>query len=629
MNGKKKDNTQPEKALINEERGYYTPEETLSMPDSPGVYIMKDAGGAVIYVGKAISLKKRVTSYFRGEHDPKTRALVSNIAIIDTIKVGSESEALILEANLIKEYKPRYNVIFKDNKFYPFIRVTVKEDFPRIVFTRENRRDGSRYFGPYTSAGAVRVYIDLIQRLFFLRTCYEMPKKECLNYHIKRCTAPCIGKVSRDDYARQVRDAVSFLSGDVQNLVRELETRMRGYAAQLQFEKAQAVKDKIDAIRLFEESQSVYLPDRINCDFIGVAAKSGKAVFVVTMVRLGRMVGKRSYSATLQMEEEAPDILDKFILDYFSAGDKAARYIIIDTEYSTGLTGLNRWFIEAGYKTEARVPAGAREQGLLRMAHENAALHLSQLLSKIEAGEGLRQLQEVLSLDTLPMRIEGFDIANILGENAVASLVSFAGGKPDKKNYRHLKIKGKDTPDDFAMIAEAVGRRYRRLRDENTEMPDLVLIDGGRGQLNAALGALSELGISLNVASLAKQNEEIYTPYKEEPIVLPRNSEALRILQQVRDETHRFANSFYNKLKSRDMLESVFDHIPGIGEKRKKIIVQNFLNYDIMNHLNEEDLINKGIPRDSAGEVLKKLRALFGERVSDNDRGNTDPKEGT
>lgn len=598
---------------MRENRGYFQPADINKIPETPGVYLMKNQQGTIIYVGKAKNLKKRVSSYFQkkdADRTLKTQLLVENITLIDTISVLNETEALLLEANLIKEYKPRYNVVFKDNKFYPFVKVTVQEAFPRIVFTREQKKDGARYFGPYVSARSVRQYIDVVQRIFKIRTCVEMPKKECLNFHINRCSGPCIMKIVQDEYRKQVNEAMEFLSGNYGELIGNLEKSMQEASRALLFEKAQILKEKIAAVKVFEQSQSVFLESKISADFIGIFTKMSRVVIVVTMIRSGRMIGKRSYSGVLQLEEEMEDVLARFLVEYADHSDKKQDLIIIDEDYRSIIKELNRVYRDKGYAFQAAVPADDKQKALVRMAEENAALHLAQVISKVDTSESLKMLQKILELDTLPMRIEGFDIANILGQNAVASLVSFYAGNPDKKNYRRFKIKSKTTADDFAMIHEAVYRRYKRLKEEESDLPDLVLIDGGRGQLNAALEAISEAGVSLNLISLAKQNEEIYTPYLDDPIVLPKNSPALHVLQRVRDETHRFANDFYNRLKSKSMLDSLFKDIPEIGKKRTKIILQKFLSYDIIKKVRAEDLMKEGIPKETADLVIQKLQNL-------------------
>ncbi len=611
------DNKQPEINIqningnIQKMEGFVQPSEAGTLPDSPGVYLMKDKNGKVIYVGKAKSLKKRVSSYFQSGKELKTYFLVENISLIDYIKVANEPEALILEANLIKEYQPKYNVMFKDNKFYPFIKVTVKDDFPRIVFSREERRDGSKYFGPYTSARSVRQYIDVVQRLFMIRTCFEMPGKACLNYHIKRCTAPCVHKVSYEDYREQVKAALLFLSGETGSLLEDLDAEMKKASGNLLFEKAQLIKEKISAIRLFEETQNVFFDANMNTDFIGLFTKMGKVIFVITIIRKGRMIGKRSYSASLQLDEDISDVMTNFIIEYSRKIDDKVKSFVIAEEYKDIVEPLNLYFEKIDINLKINIPRGERQRALIRMAVENASLNMAQMLSKVETSESLKLLQNTLELDTLPMRIEGFDIANILGKFAVASMVSFYAGKPDKKNYRHFKIRSKSTPDDFAMIHEAVFRRYKRLNEENGDFPDLILIDGGKGQLNAAQSALYELGIQLNVISLAKKNEEIYNLFQDKPIVPDKNSPALHILQQVRDESHRIANSFYNKTKDLSTLESIFEKIPGIGVKRKQIILKKFLNYDIIKNLKVQDLISEGIPEASSKKITEEIKKRF------------------
>jgi excinuclease ABC subunit C len=604
------------RSVLNEHKGYIRPSEVNSLPDSVGVYIMKDRDGDIIYIGKAKSLKKRVASYFGKQHgDTKTQILVRNIDLIDYICVSNEAEALILEANLIKRFNPKFNVMFKDNKFYPFIRVTVKERFPRIVFARNTPKDGSLYFGPYTSAHSVRRYIDIVQKLFKIRTCREMPKRECLNYHINQCSAPCVDKVDKKEYREQVDLALKFLGGKYTELVCALDKEMRRASSELLFEKAQVIKEKIDAIRAFEENQHVFLHSGINADFVGSAVNMGKMLFVVNIVRRGRMVGKRSYSAEIIAEENGEVISDtvaRFIIEYFNDSDKKQDAFIIGTDYS-GICAMIEDYFKEEYKRDMRItiPRDKDEVALLKMANENSELHLAQTLSKIEDSQALSSLADILGINKIPMRIEGFDIANIMGTNAVASMVSFYGGKPDKSNYRRFKIRSKDTPDDFAMMREAVLRRYRRLSDEDAEFPDLILIDGGRGQLNSALSALNELGLELNIISLAKKNEEIYTLNGNKPIILEKNSPALHILQRVRDESHRFANAYYNKLKGKSNLLSVFDGIEGIGEKRKRIIIDKFLDKKKIETLTVEDIVKEGIPKLIAEKVYIQLKRMY------------------
>ncbi len=586
---------------IKENIAIFTPQEINNIPENYGVYIMKDSSGNIIYVGKAKNLKKRITSYFQKKQDIKTASLVENIAFIDIISVNNESEALILEANFIKQYKPKYNVQFKDNKFYPFIKIT-NEKFPRIVFAREEKRDGSLYFGPYISAKSVRDSIDIIQKTFQLRVCKVIPKKECLYYHINMCSAPCIGKINETEYKKNVEKAIKFLNGDYQKLIQQLTKEMKEKAKELLFEEAQKIKEKIDSIKVFEESQNVFLNKEISRDYIGIFSKWGKSVIVVSRVRNGKMVGKQSFSGTVYFEENEEDILRHFLLEYKNDVD-----IVIDEKFKDLASELNSTNIER----KILIADNITESSIIKISNENAALHFSQLWTKVDVSEHLDTLKEALGLSKIPVRIEGFDIANILGEHSVASVISFFNGKPDKKNYRHMKIKNKNSPDDFAMIYEAVYRRYDRLKKEKKEFPDLILIDGGKGQLNAALKALNELELKIDTISLAKENEEIFVPFKSEPIILPKNSPALHLLQQVRDETHRFANSFYNKIKNKSELSSVFDEIEGIGKKRREIIMQKFLNYDIIKNLKKEDLMKAGLPEKVAIKVYEKLKKFL------------------
>jgi excinuclease ABC subunit C len=601
------------KRNIEENKGYLTPERVSELPSSPGVYMMKNADGEIIYIGKAVSLKKRVSSYFQKNHpDIKTRSLVANIALIDYISVGNEMEALILEANFIKKYHPRYNVDFKDNKFYPFIIVTIREEYPRIFLTREPRKDGSLVFGPYTSSQMVRRYIDMVQRLFMLRVCRELPKRECLYYHMHRCSAPCIQKVTSEEYKAQVELVLKLLRGQTDELMTDLEQEMRAASKELLYEKAQAIKEKIEAVTFFVEGQHVYLQSRINADFIASASRFGKILYVVNIIRQGRMIGKRSYTASPRIDEEESGMMERFVIEYCLQSDKKADLIIIDPAFEAQVSALNGYFADTGQAgVKVGIPHDNDQTALLRIAKENAELHLAQVLSKVDNSESLALLRDVLGIDRTPMRIEGFDIANILGQQAVAAMVSFYGGDPDKDNYRHFNIRSKETPDDFAMMHEAVLRRYKRLRDEGLEYPDLVLIDGGKGQLHAAADALAEIGVSLNVVSLAKKNEEIFVPGRAEPIVLERNSPALHVLQRVRDESHRFSNLCYNRLKRKSAVESVFDDIEGIGDKRKSIIVRKFLKRQTIERLTVKDLTDEGIPSGIAEKVYNSLKSLY------------------
>ncbi|MFN3660229.1 MAG: excinuclease ABC subunit UvrC, partial [Brevinematales bacterium] len=456
-----------------------------------------------------------------------------------------------------------------------------------------------------TSAAMVREYIDIIQRLFKIRTCRELPKRECLNYHIHRCSAPCIQKVTIEEYQEQVQNALRFLQGEYQKLIKEFEEKMYQASKKLLFEKAQLYKEQIQIIRNFEETQSVYLDKNINADFVEIATAQSKAVALVTLVREGKMIGKKSYSSDI-IDQNEEEILEQFLIGYLA--ETTPPSLVLDSRWQNLVPRLENYLLLEQKHIPISLASSREEKSLLHLAKENAHLHLMQILSRVESSQALHELQNVLDLDVLPMRIEGFDIANLFGQQAVASLVSFYGGKPDKSNYRHYKIRTKSTPDDFAMIHEAVLRRYKRLLEEKKELPDLVLIDGGKGQLNAALSALAELGISLNVIALAKKNEEIYTPYSDTPLLLPKNSPALHVLQQVRDETHRFANSFYNRLKEKNLLSSLFDGIHGIGPKRKKILTQKIASQPSLD-FSAEELISLGIPPSAVDEVLSRLKS--------------------
>jgi excinuclease ABC subunit C len=587
-------------------------ESVREFPDRPGVYLMKDEQGTVIYVGKAKELRKRVSSYFTGNQPIKTRVLVSKIGSIEYILTSNEYEALLLENNLIKKWNPRYNINLKDGKTYPVIKVT-GEDFPRIYRTRRIIQDGSQYYGPFADVTKIDMYLELIEKLFPLRKCKGALKKRehpCLYYHIGRCAAPCAGKIDKEAYNRRVEEARKLLSGETAELEQQLEETMAEQSRQLDFEKAAETRDLLEAVRTVGAGQEVVDFEEESRDYIGSAKRDTLCSFNVLQMRGGKMMGRDLYRAESYGSGE--EALTEFFIRYYTGADKLPQLIYTSDAAEASL--LERFFREEfGAEVTVRVPEEGRHQRILNMAVENAKQDAERRLRAVERIPALEDLQEVLSLSKLPRRIEGFDIAQLSGTNPVASLVSFYNGNPDKARYRRFHIKSlQGKVDDYEAIREVVARRYTRLLNEQRELPDLVVIDGGKGQVNAARQILDDLGLGqLPVVGLAKKLEEIYTPGDGEPVRLPEGTEALRVLQAVRDETHRFATGFNKALRKKGLNLSTLEGIDGIGPKRSKALLSAFGSIAELAAADPEEVAGKtGIPRELAERLKGELQDM-------------------
>jgi len=600
-------------------------------PSEPGVYIWRDDENRIIYVGKARVLRNRLASYFSGPKDVKTTALIRHSRSIETIIVSNEYEALLLENTLIKQHSPKYNINLKDGKTYPVVRVTAG-DFPRVFRTRHIIEDGSLYFGPFPNIQALDKTLALIEKLFPLRKCrtFKPRKSPCMYYHINRCLAPCCGKVEEAAYKTQVERVSKLLNGETSSLTIELTMQMHEAAAALRFEEAASLRNAIQAIESLSENNSVEDMDPENRDYIAWAAEGIFTTFSVLSMRGGRMTGRELFSSRSAAEED--ESLDTFIAAYYSPDRPPPPRIFLmapaksaDRESPAAtVTGsietLNRYFIEQfGFSPELVFPSAETEKrhlAAVAMAHQNAQEELRRRLRERGAGPALDELMRVLGLKTRPERIEGFDIAQLDGKHPVASLISFKNGVPDRKNYRHFKLRtvvGK--VDDFASMREVVHRRYSRLVRENSELPDLILIDGGIGQVNAAKGVMDELGIDCDVAGLAKRDEEIWLPHASEPIKLSRRSEALKVLQFVRDETHRFATGLNQRLRSKDLYFPVLESIEGIGPKRAAAIMKTYRELEKVAAAEPEDIAEKcGIAIAAAAAVRAAARLALEDR---------------
>lgn len=553
-------------------------EQVRDFPDSPGVYLMKDAGGTIIYIGKAISLKKRVSSYFTGKKDVKTRVLVDRIRAIEYITTGNEYEALLLENNLIKEHTPRYNINLKDGKSYPVIKISA-DPFPRIYRTRQILQDGSEYFGPYTDVTRIDRYLELIEKLFPLRKCRGRLKKRdqpCLYYHIGRCSAPCCGRIDRQDYLAHVEGARKLLSGDTGTLLQGLRERMKAASSRLDFEAAAELRDLIAAVETVGTGQDVVDFAAESRDYVACAMNDLLCSFGVFRMRDGKLIGRDLFRGkSFSSEEEA---FSQFFIRYYDEFREIPERI-----YTSG--GFDTALIEAFFRRERKadveisVPREGRHAKILRMVMDNAMHDLERRL-KAEANiSGIEELRRVLGMTKLPRRIEGFDIAQLSGKYPVASMVSFYNGNPDKSAYRRFHIKSLDGKiDDYEAIREVVARRYSRVVNDDLERPDLILIDGGKGQVHAARSILDALGLdSLPLIGLAKEFEEIHFPGSGDPLCLPEGNEALRVLQAVRDESHRFATGFNRQMrKKKGLALTSLESLDGIGPKRAARLLQHF-----------------------------------------------------
>ena len=580
-------------------------EKLKTLPESSGVYIMKDISGKIIYVGKARMLKNRVRQYFQANknHSAKVKAMVAKIADFETIITASEVEALILECNLIKKYRPRYNISLKDDKSYPYLRVTA-EDFPRIVLTRRIIQDGSRYFGPYTSGLAVKETLQLIRKIFPLRTCKNFAKRPCLEFHIKRCLAPCANKISCEDYMQFVKAAEKFLEGRTAQIEKELTAQMTEAAEALNFERAAKLRDILLAIRKVTEKQKI-VTDTGDVDAIGLSRLEGETCAQIFFIREGKVTGRESFLLSGAADESDSQAITEFIKQYYSRARISAAEILLPVSLAEDdLKILSEWL---GVKILE--PKRGVKRSLVEMAIENAQKFLREQ-GIGNSDQGVEELKKLLNLPKLPRRMECFDISHIQGAETVASMVVFKNGSPDKKSYRRFKIRSTEgKPDDFLSMREVTSRRYEKISAEN--LPDLIVIDGGIGQLNSALEIIRGAGHKVPVVGLAKQFELIFVEGSSIPIELPRDSQALKLMQRIRDEAHRFAIIYHRKLRRARNLKSELDNVAGIGAKRRTELFKKFGTLAKIKSATVEELAAVPSMNKSAAESLKKYLQLI------------------
>lgn len=609
-----------------------------TLPAKPGCYLMKNAEGTIIYVGKAINLKNRVRSYFHADssHDSKTRRLVRQIADIEWIVVGSELEALILEMNLIKKHRPKYNVRLKDDKRYPYIKVHWADPFPKVTVTRQMAEDGSRYFGPYTSAWAVYQTLDVLRKVFPYLTCDReitgMDKRACLYFDIKLCTAPCIGAITQAGYRQMISDLMDFLSGHSEGIVQRIERDMLKAAEEMRFEKAAALRDQLKAIQnIIERQRIVFATDYIDSDVLAMARSDGEACVQVFFIRGGKLIGREYF--ILEGTEDAADseVMEQFVTQFYTEAANIPGQVMLPQQLEEARI-ISQWLRtkRGGKKVEFFVPKEGQPHELVQMAAENATETLQALRQQWQADThkqetALAELQEALKLSEPPNRIECYDISNTQGTAIVGAMVVFTQGVPDKKLYRKFNIESVvGAPDDFASMEEMLTRRFRRWRaaqDASSSLstrqvgakndasfsllPDLIIIDGGKGQLSRAVQVLEkfELADKVPVVGLAKQQEEIFFPHRSESLMLPRHSQGLYLVQRIRDEAHRYGITAHRKKREKLGMASILDAIPGIGSSRRKALLKHFGSVDKIREASIEEL--KAVVPENAAHAIK------------------------
>lgn len=594
-------------------------EELKKLPSKPGVYIMHDEKDAIIYVGKAVNLHNRVRSYFRKivGRGPQIDKMVTQIARFEYIITDSELEALVLENNLIKEYSPRYNTMLKDDKTYPYIKVTVGEAYPRVLFSREMKKDRSRYFGPFTSAAAVKDTIDLMNKLYMLRTCNKSLPKEtgkdrpCLNFHIKQCMAPCQGFVSQEEYREQVAQALDFLNGNFSPILKELEGKMQEASENMEFEEAMKYRDLFNSVRQVAQKQKITDSDGEDKDIIALALDENDAVVQVFFIRDGKLIGREHFYMTHISGNERGQVLLDFVKQFYAGTPFIPKELMLQEEIED-IEVLEKWLsARKGSRVYIRVPKKGTKERLVELAAQNAALVLSQDKEKIKREEGrtigaAKEIAALIGIEGIS-RMEAYDISNISGFANVGSMVVYEKGKPKRSDYRKFKIKTVSGPDDYACMKEVLTRRFVHGMEEQKELdlkemekefgsftkfPDLILMDGGKGQVNIALEVLNELHIDIPVCGMVKDDNHrtrgLY--YNNEEIPIDRNSEGFKLITRVQDEAHRFAIEYHRSLRGKTQVKSVLDDIPGVGPSRRKVLMRHFKSIEEIKEADVEKL---------------------------------------
>ena len=595
-----------------------------SLPRGPGVYLFRDEPGEVLYVGKAKSIRSRVRSYFqRGDGRIGTAQLAERIADVEVIVTRNEAEALHLEQNLVKRHRPPFNIRLRDDKSFPYIAVTLADEYPRVMFTRERHRRGTVYFGPYANAKKVRETLDVLNRVFRFRPC-EGPRPgrhsgiPCLDFHIDRCFAPCIGAITQADYTQIIDGVTSFLSGDTDSIQRELEERMREAAAEERFEEAARYRNRLFSIRHLAERQAADKRAVGTVDVIGLAVQADRAAVQVFPLRDGKMIDRYGFHLENVAGDDAQTVLEAFVIEYYGSTPSTPPEVLVPADVTDTSALAEFLTVRRGSRVEVRAPMRGEKRRLVELAVENARLALEadaahREVTRLRRVAALEELREALNLESLPIRIECFDVSNIQGESIVASMVVFVDGRPKNAHYRTFAIRGLDGQDDVGAMRETIGRRFARARegepDESfSQTPNLVVVDGGKGQLAAALAAMEELDLPrVAVIALAKREEEVFVPGVPVPIALERSSPALQLLQRVRDEAHRVALRYHRQKRGARSMETIFETLPGVGPVRRRALLRHFGSVERFLEASQEEL--EGVP----GLPQKTARALYAQ----------------
>ena len=609
-------------------------EELKKLPAKPGVYIMHDAKDAIIYVGKAISLRNRVRQYFQSSRNlgVKKEQMVQQIARFEYIITDSELEALVLECNLIKEHRPKYNTMLKDDKGYPYIRVTVQEDFPRVLLARQMKKDKSRYFGPYTSVGAVKESMELMRKLYFVRNCNRnLPRdigkdRPCLYYHIHQCKAPCQGYISREEYRKNIEGVLDFLNGDYKKLVKELEEKMRLAAEELRFEEAGEYRDLIQNIEKIGERQKITGSSGEDKDVIALACDEEDAVVQVFFIRDGKMIGRDHFYLRVAVDTSRSQILLDFIKQFYAGTPFVPKVLMLQEEVEE-IQVLEEWLTKKrGQKVHIQVPKKGSKEKLVELAARNAQMVLSQDREKLKREEGrtigaMKEIASLLGLEDVE-RVESYDISNISGFESVGSMVVYEKGKPKRNDYRKFKIRTVKGPDDYASMQEMLTRRFQRGLDEResgqqegkfNRFPDLILMDGGKGQVHVACQVLEELKLSIPVCGMVKDDSHrtrgLY--YQDREIPISHSSEGFKLITRIQDEVHRFAIEYHRLLRSKGQIHSILDDIDGIGPARRKALMRQFKSLEAIQNASVDQL--KEVPSMNEG-AARKVYAFFHQK---------------
>ncbi len=622
-------------------------EELKKLPARPGVYIMHDENDAIIYVGKAISLKNRVRQYFQSSRNkgPKIEQMVTRIRRFEYIVTDSELEALVLECNLIKEHRPKYNTMLKDDKTYPFIKVTMGEEYPRVLFSRTMKKDKSKYFGPYTSAGAVKDTIDLIRKLYKLRSCNRSLPKEigsdrpCLNYHIKQCNAPCQGYISKEEYRKSVDEALDFLNGHYAPVLNMLEEKMQKAAEEMEFEEAITYRELINSVKQVAQKQKITNGDGEDKDVLALAAEDTDAVVQVFFIRGGRLIGRDHFFVKIGLYDRKATILNSFIKQFYSGTPFIPRELMLEVEVEEREL-LEQWLTgKRGQRVSLRVPKKGTKEKLVELARQNAEIVLHQDRERIKREEGrtigaMKEVAQLLGMDRIN-RVEAYDISNISGFQSVGSMVVFEKGKPKRSDYRKFRIKSVQGPDDYASLEEVLTRRFshglqeqREMKEKNLEQelggfssfPDLIMMDGGRGQVNVALRVMEKLGLSIPICGMVKDDfhrtRGLY--YQNVELPIDQCSEGFKLITRIQDEAHRFAIEYHRSLRTKGQVHSILDDIEGVGPARRKALMKAFQSLEAIRMAGVEELAK--VPSMNMASARQVYNFFHGEKSASVDK---------